>query len=104
MGTGGLIKIARVPFQVEHWSHYQYPLLFMTVVGLLELIGAVALAGGFWNKSLAVAAGVLFIPLMLGAIHAHLFRARQPIMTILPSLLTLLFSVLVIYCNLTTLT
>ncbi|MET3698853.1 hypothetical protein SAMN05877753_11088 [Bacillus oleivorans] len=26
MLIGGVIKVLRVPFQVEHWLHYRYPL------------------------------------------------------------------------------
>ncbi|MDQ0243181.1 hypothetical protein J2S09_000717 [Bacillus fengqiuensis] len=34
--VGGFIKLFRVPFQVEHWQHYQYPLWFMSVIGLIS--------------------------------------------------------------------
>ncbi|PNB45780.1 DoxX family protein, partial [Pseudomonas sp. GW456-E7] len=37
MLAGGIIKVLRVPFQVEHWRHYQYPLWFLTVTGILEI-------------------------------------------------------------------
>lgn len=40
--VGGFIKLLRIPFQVEHWQHYSYPLWFMSVIGLIELIGAIA--------------------------------------------------------------
>lgn len=94
--SGGIIKLARVPFQVEHWSHYHYPLWFMSVVGILEIVGALALIGGIWNRYLAIGSGVLFVVLMAGAIHAHLFRAEQPIVTILPAAICLILSVVVI--------
>lgn len=93
---GGFIKILRVPFQVEHWNHYQYPLWFMTVIGLLEVIGAIAMIGGIWNRYLAVGSGTLFVILMLGAIHAHLFRANQSVVMIIPALVCLVLSVWVI--------
>lgn len=30
MLTGGVIKVLHVPFQVEHWRHYEYPLWFLS--------------------------------------------------------------------------
>ncbi|MDR6226772.1 DoxX family protein [Desmospora profundinema] len=47
MMLGGLIKLFRVPFQVEHWQQYQYPMWSMTVVGLVELIIAAGFVGAF---------------------------------------------------------
>ncbi|MED3873166.1 DoxX family protein, partial [Priestia megaterium] len=40
---GGFIKLFRIPFQVEHWRHYRYPLWFMSAIGLIELIGAIGM-------------------------------------------------------------
>lgn len=45
--VGGFIKLLRIPFQVEHWQHYQYPLWFMSVIGFIELIGAIGMIGGY---------------------------------------------------------
>lgn len=93
--VGGFIKILHVPFQVEHWQHYQYPLWFMSVIGFLEIIGAIGMIGGIWNRYLVLGSGVLFVILMLGAIHAHIFRAHQPIVMIIPALLCLILSIVV---------
>lgn len=71
MLVGGIIKVFRVPFQVEHWRHYQYPLWFLTVTGILEIAGALAMTAGIWNRYAAFGAGVLFVVLMAGAVHAH---------------------------------
>ncbi|MEJ8545075.1 DoxX family protein [Brevibacillus borstelensis] len=98
--SGGIIKLARVPFQVEHWNHYHYPLWFMSAVGILEAVGALALIGGIWNRALAIGSGALFVVLMAGAIHAHLFRAEQPIVTILPAAICLILSIIIIYSKL----
>ncbi|MFB0843463.1 DoxX family protein [Paenibacillus oleatilyticus] len=98
--TGGIIKLLRVPFQVEHWQHYQYPLWFMSVTGFLELIGGIMLIAGIRNRRLAVGAGVLLVILLLGAIHAHIFRANQPVATTIPALVCLILSIIVIIRNL----
>jgi uncharacterized membrane protein len=96
---GGVIKVLRVPFQVEHWVHYQYPLWFMSVTGVLELIGAIGLIGGIWNRYLAVGSSILLIILMLGAIHAHVIRAEQSLVTTIPATICLILSILVVIRN-----
>ncbi|KKB74795.1 hypothetical protein TH62_05190 [Bacillus sp. TH008] len=100
MFTGGVIKILHVPFQVEHWRHYQYPLWFLTVTGCLEIAGALIMAWGIWNPNLAVAAGILFFLLMMGAIHAHIFRARQSVFTAIPAAICSIASVIIVLLEL----
>ncbi|MDN0192607.1 MULTISPECIES: DoxX family protein [unclassified Bacillus (in: firmicutes)] len=96
MLVGGIIKVIRVPFQVEHWRHYQYPLWFLTVTGILEIAGALAMTAGIWNRYAALGAGVLFVVLMAGAIHAHIFRARQSILMTIPAMICLIVSIMII--------
>lgn len=98
--AGGVIKMVRVPFQVEHWQRYDYPLWFMSVTGALEIIGAIAMIAGLWNRHLAAGSAILFVFLMLGAIHAHLFRADQPIVMAIPASICLILSVWIIIRNL----
>lgn len=71
--TEDVIKLLRVPFQVEHWRHYQYPLWFMSVTGFFELIGSIAVIYGVWNRYLAVGAGVLFVILMPRCLFMPIF-------------------------------
>nr|WP_238188495.1 DoxX family protein [Paenibacillus sp. L3-i20] len=99
IGLGGIIKIIRVPFQVEHWSHYSYPLWFLTVVGVLELLSAIGLVAGFWNRTFAIGASLVIIFLMLGAMYTHLFKANHSFDMLIPSLICLIFSVIVIVRN-----
>ncbi|KOP77391.1 DoxX family protein [Priestia megaterium] len=96
---GGFIKLFRIPFQVEHWRNYRYPLWFMSAIGLIEIIGAIGMIGGIWNQHLVLGSGILFIILMMGAIHAHMFRAHQPIVTIIPATICLILSIVVIFWN-----
>ncbi|MGY0700209.1 DoxX family protein [Bacillus subtilis] len=96
MLAGGTIKVSRVPFQVEHWRHYQYPLWFLTVTGILEIAGALAMTAGIWNRYAAIGAGVLFVVLMAGAIHAHMFRARQSVIMAIPAMICLIVSIMII--------
>lgn len=52
--VGGFIKLFRVPFQVEHWQHYQHPLWFMSIIGFIDIIGAIGIIGDIWNQYLAL--------------------------------------------------
>ena len=97
--VGGFIKLFRIPFQVEHRQCYQYPLWLMSVIGIVELIGAIGMIGGIWNPCLVFVSGVLFVILMIGAIHAHIFRAHQPIKMIIPATICLILSMMVIMWN-----
>ncbi|MCO4851845.1 DoxX family protein [Bacillus vallismortis] len=96
MLAGGVIKVLRVPFQVEHWRHYQYPLWFLTVIGMLEITGSLAMAAGIWNRHAAFGAGALFIFLMAGAVHAHMIRARQSVLMTIPAIICLIVSVMIV--------
>lgn len=99
--VGGFIKLLRIPFQVEHWQHYQYPLWFMSVIGVIELMVAIGMIIGIWNRYLAVGSCVLLVLLMVGAVHAHMFRANQSIVTILPAIICLISSIILIFKNYT---
>ncbi len=96
MLAGGIIKVFRVPFQVEHWRHYQYPLWFLTVTGILEIAGALSMTAGIWNRYAAFGAGVLFVVLMAGAVHAHIVRAHQSLLMTIPAAICLIVSIMII--------
>lgn len=55
---------------------------------------------GLWNRHLAAGSAILFVILMFGAIHAHLFRADQPIVTAIPASICLILSVWILIRNL----
>ena len=95
MLVGGIIKVFRVPFQVEHWRHYQYPLWFLTVTGILEIAGALAMTAGIWNRYAAFGAGVLFVVLMAGAVDAHMVRAHQSFLMTIPAMICLIVSIMI---------
>ncbi|KZE73983.1 doxX family protein [Paenibacillus elgii] len=77
------MKLKRTPSMVRHWNEYRYPMWFLTLTGLGELAGVVALLAGFRLPVLLPYVGLFFVALMLGAIHAHLFRAKhRPVMAV----------------------
>ncbi|MEI4831559.1 DoxX family protein [Bacillus sp. FJAT-53711] len=77
------LKISRAKSMVHHWNEYRYPMWFMNVIALLELIGIIGIIIGFWSDRFLHYAAFLIIVLMLGALHAHFFRAKhKPIMAL----------------------
>lgn len=72
----------------------------MSVIGLIELIGAIGMIVGIWNQYLVLGSGLQFIILMIGAIQAHTFRTHQNIVTVIPATICLLLSLVVIILKL----
>ncbi|MFA4135338.1 MULTISPECIES: DoxX family protein [unclassified Brevibacillus] len=78
-----LMKFLRANSMLQHWKEYRYPLWFMDVIASLELVGVIGVISSFWIPGVLPFACILFAILMLGAIHAHLFRAKhKPVMAI----------------------
>ncbi len=96
IGLGGIIKVLRIDFQVQHWQEYQYPMWFLTVTGIMEIIAAIAIIAGFWNRGLVLIGSSIIVVFMLGAIYTHLFRVHQPLNTIIPSTICLILSIILI--------
>ena len=79
------MKFAAVPFEVEGFARFGYPLWFMYVVGALQLLGAVLL----WTREcVALGAGLLAV-IMIGAVGSHLL-AGDPILMPLPAFVLLI--------------
>ncbi|RAL24193.1 DoxX family protein [Thermoflavimicrobium daqui] len=94
--SGGFVKLFRVPFQVEHWQAYQYPLWFMSVIGFIEIIGALGLVAGIWNRYIAISTCIILVFILIGAIYTHIFRANQAFVTIIPAMVCLILCIIVI--------
>lgn len=77
------LKFSRADSMTAHWREYRYPMPLMTLIALLETAGTAALLASFRFPAIAKYAAALLIVLMLGAIHAHLFRAgHKPVMAL----------------------
>lgn len=72
----------------------------MSIIGFIEVFGAIGIIAGIWNQYLALGSSILLVALMIGAIHAHIFRAHQSIVMIIPSTLCLILSMMIIIWNL----
>lgn len=82
------MKFAAVPFEVEGFARFGYPLWFMYVVGTLQLLGAVLL----WTRGcVALGAGLLAV-LMVGAVGSHLLAADPALMPLPAFVLLMLLS------------
>ncbi len=78
------MKFAAVPFEVEGFARFGYPLWFMYVVGALQLLGAVLL----WTRGCVALGAGLLVVLMAGAVGSHLL-AGDPILMPLPAFVLL---------------
>jgi uncharacterized membrane protein YphA (DoxX/SURF4 family) len=96
IGLDGIIKVLRLDFQVEHWKEYQYPMWFLTVTGIMEIIAAAAIIIGFWNRNFAIIGSSIVVVFMVGAIYTHIFRVEQPLTTAIPSTICLLLAIILI--------
>jgi len=91
------MKLLRTKSMVRHWNEYRYPVWFMNVIALLELAGIAGIVTAFWVPSIRPYAAGLHAVLMVGAIQAHLIRAKhRPVMAI-NALAMLAISVVLIF-------
>lgn len=90
------IKFLRKPMMVNHWNEYRYPMWFMFVIATLELTGVIGLVAAFWFQRMLLFATVLFVILMIGAIHAHFFRAKHSPLLAINAVIMLLLSIILI--------
>ncbi|WP_334076870.1 DoxX family protein [Paenibacillus sanfengchensis] len=71
------MKFARTKNMVQHWTEYRYPMGLMFLIASLELLGAAGIFASLWLPELLKVSALLLGGMMLGAIHAHLVRARH---------------------------
>ncbi|MDZ5606586.1 DoxX family protein [Bacillus pseudomycoides] len=90
------LKVSRAKSMVHHWNEYRYPKWLMNVIALLELTSAIGVIIGFWHLNFLKYSAILIIFLMLGALHAHFFRAKHKIVMTLNAFLMLILSVVVL--------
>jgi hypothetical protein len=79
------MKFAAVPFEVEGFARFGYPLWFMYAVGAAQLIGAVLL----WTRGHVAHGALLLAALMVGAVGSHL-HAGDPALMPVPAFVLLI--------------
>ncbi|MGF1473383.1 MAG: DoxX family protein [Rubrobacteraceae bacterium] len=89
---------------VKYFRRYPYPTWFQQIVPEVELLTAAGMLGSVFRPVLAVATGVLLIPLLVGAVFSHLVFGRafppagkepEPLGWTIPSLSTLIIVIIV---------
>lgn len=76
-------KILRTQTMVRHWNDYRYPFWLMHAIATLEALAVLGMLTGFLIPGVLKYAAALIAVLMLGAVHAHLFRAgHKPYMAL----------------------
>lgn len=87
----GFIKLTGDAMQKQAFTEiYGYGAWFMYVVGILEILAALGLLIGFWNRKIAIAASALVIVIMAGAVFTHLQAGQGFGVAMAPFILLLL--------------
>ena len=76
--VSGGAKLLSLPFEVEAFVRWGYPLSFMYFTGVLEIVGAI----GLLVPRVSALASLSLTTLMLGAIVTHLIHGEWPMLTI----------------------
>ena len=87
----GFIKLTGDAMQKQAFTEiYGYGAWFMYMVGILEILAALGLLIGFWNRKIAIAASALVIVIMAGAVFTHLQAGQGFGVSMAPFILLLL--------------
>lgn len=78
------MKFAALPFEVEGFARFGYPLWFMYWIGAAQALGAVLL----WGRATRAHGALMLAAIMVGAVASHL-RAGDPPAMALPALVLL---------------
>ena len=82
LASGGA-KLAGLPFELEAFARWGYPLAFMYLTGALEVAGAI----GLLIRQLSALASACLALLMLGAVATHAMFAEWPMLAVASSIL-----------------
>ena len=91
----GVTKVMGANMQVENFEKWRYPQWFRVVTGQVELVGATGLIMGIWFPMVAVAALILLMATMIGAVYTDLFRGDRPKAVLQATLLSMVVVVAV---------
>lgn len=83
--ASGTAKLLGLPFELEAFARWGYPLWFMYLTGVLEVAGGIAL---LWPRFSALAS-LCLAGLMIGAVATHVMHAEWPMMMLAAGILAL---------------
>jgi uncharacterized membrane protein YphA (DoxX/SURF4 family) len=86
MSFGGATKLTGSKNFVEMFESLKLPQWFRVVTGIVQLVGAAGLVIGYWDREVAVWAGIWLGFTMLVAFLLHL-RVKHPVGQAVPALI-----------------
>ena len=92
----GATKVMGAKMQVENFEKWRYPQWFRIVAGLVEVVGATGLIIGIWFPMVAVAAAILLVATMIGAVYTDLLRGDRP-KAVVPAILLSMVVVVAVF-------
>lgn len=96
MAFGGASKLAGGKNFVEMFDSLKLPQWFRAVTGVIQLAGASGLVIGYWDREVAISAGIWIGITMLTACLSH-FRVKHPVSHAVPAfMITLIAAALVV--------
>lgn len=97
----GLMKFGSKPM-VEGFKHYGYPGWFRVFTGMVEVISAILVIAGIWNKTLAAWGGLFIVVTMIGAIFTHI-RIKDTVQQMMMPIILFILGLVVLLLNLSSL-
>ena len=88
-------KVTRSKQMVEGFQKNHFPVWFLVLTGVLEIVAALGLIAGIWVPILATLGAALLICVMLGAVLTHI-RRKDAISHIAPAAVLLLLGVVLL--------
>jgi putative oxidoreductase len=88
-------KVTRSKQMVEGFQKNHFPVWFLVLTGVLEIVAALGLIAGIWVPILATLGAALLICIMVGAVLTHM-RAKDVISHIAPAAVLLLLGVVLL--------
>ena len=80
--ASGSAKLFGLDFELQAFERWGYPLWFMYLTGLLEVVGGLAIAANILRKFAALGVTVL----MIGAIGTHVLHQEWPMLAVASSI------------------
>lgn len=93
--ASGYPKVTRSKQMVEGFQKNHFPVWFLVLTGVLEIVAALGLIAGIWVPILATLGAALLICIMVGAVLTHM-RAKDAISRIAPAAVLLLLGVVLL--------
>jgi len=97
----GLMKFGSKQM-VEGFKHYGYPGWFRVFTGIVEVISAILVIAGIWNKTLAAWGGLFIVVTMIGAIFTHI-KIKDTVQQMMMPIILFILGLVVLLLNLSSL-